>query len=96
MDNKMKPIVQKLHQCMINSVVISCIPIIIAGCSFGPDYKQPDVKTPEGWAHNSNLSDAQVNLSDTSWWGKFNDPVLNNLIIQALENNNNIHHNKKN
>jgi len=70
---------------------ITGLAILSAGCSLlGPDYQQPDVKTPSTWAHNNNLNNPQLKLSDTSWWEEFNDPVLNNLINQALDNNSNI------
>lgn len=71
-------------------LIVAIIAALAGGCSFGPDYRQPDVATPNAWAHNNNLSESTANLSDISWWEKFNDPVLNNLINQALENNNNI------
>src|SRR5579863_428625 len=76
---------------VLGCIFITWITTLIAGCSLlGPDYEQTDVKAPGKWAHTNNLNDAQLKLSDTSWWEQFNDPVLNNLINQALENNNNI------
>lgn len=87
MDKKMK------LKMIVKQLAIAGTTIALTGCSlFGPDYKQPVVDTPQTWAHanESGLSDAQSNLSDVSWWEKFNDPVLNDLINQALENNNNI------
>lgn len=87
----MKIIITKLNSGIYSTTFISCIAAMLTSCSLlGPDYKQPNVETPQAWAHNSNLANAQLNLSDTNWWEKFNDPVLNNLINLALENNNNI------
>jgi multidrug efflux system outer membrane protein len=79
------------HSC--EKLGMTLITTLIAGCSLlGPDYKQPNVETPQNWAHNThnNIDNAQTNFSDTSWWKKFNDPVLDDMIEQALKNNNNI------
>ncbi|MCC2625382.1 MAG: hypothetical protein K0R14_1255 [Burkholderiales bacterium] len=79
---------------ILSNTFIIGLGTLIAGCSLlGPDYKQPNVDTPQNWAHNThngNLGSPQQNFSDTSWWKKFNDPVLDNMIEQALKNNNNI------
>ncbi|MCC2644971.1 MAG: hypothetical protein K0R94_749, partial [Burkholderiales bacterium] len=87
----MKLIVKKINCCLLTNTFICLIATIVTSCSlFGPDYTQPNITAPEAWAHNNPLSPTQLNLSDTKWWEKFNDPVLNDLITQALENNNNI------
>ncbi len=62
----------------------------ISGCSLlGPDYVKPNINTPSDWSSaNSNTNESGI--SDTAWWHQFNDPVLNDMIHQALMNNNNI------
>lgn len=69
------------------------LPVLIGGCGLmGPTYKEPVIDTPDQW--QSLPANAQVesgvNLSDRSWWTKFDDPILDDLIEQALANNNNI------
>ncbi|VEG92063.1 efflux transporter outer membrane subunit [Legionella spiritensis] len=61
---------------------------LLTGCTVGPDYKNPELKTSSKWsatkrAHQA-TSPAPVNLS---WWKEFNDPLLNEYIRQAANNN---------
>jgi NodT family efflux transporter outer membrane factor (OMF) lipoprotein len=71
------------------------ITISFTACSlFGPEYKKPTIDTPANW-NNESMPENKVkisgeNISDTAWWTKFNDPVLNQLIIDALAHNNNL------
>ncbi|GAB4262303.1 MAG: efflux transporter outer membrane subunit [Methylomicrobium sp.] len=58
---------------------------LLSGCFLiGPDYQKPDVTVPEQWRFAAH--DAQ-NTANLAWWQQFNDPVLNRLIAQGLENN---------
>lgn len=57
---------------------------LLSGCLIGPDYFRPEVKTPQNF--RTEITDAQ-NTADTEWWKEFQDPVLDELIITALENN---------
>jgi len=58
----------------------------LAGCMVGPDYKRPDVDTPKAYLYEP--KDAAV--ADLEWWKRFEDPVLDRLIAEALANNKNI------
>lgn len=77
----------KLRQ--LNLVLLT---LALAGCSLlGPDYSRPDVNAPASWnSLNSGNASESANISDTAWWKQFNDPMLNDMIDQALKNNNNI------
>jgi multidrug efflux system outer membrane protein len=60
--------------------------LAIAGCTLGPDYKQPDASPPT--AFRSQLSPADASsLADLPWWEVFGDEALQRLITEALENN---------
>ena len=50
----------------------------------GPNYQRPGVDTPEAWRFQEKEVKEVVN---TQWWGQFNDPVLNDLITIALQEN---------
>ncbi len=65
---------------------------ILSGCGLlGPDYKEPNINEPSDWnSGKSNISESGVLMSDTAWWEQFDDPQLNEMIHQALVNNNNI------
>ena len=54
------------------------------GCAVGPDYERPEIDEPQGW--RIEYAEA-ANVVNTAWWEQFNDPVLNDLINTALEQN---------
>jgi outer membrane protein, multidrug efflux system len=58
---------------------------LLAGCAVGPDYKRPDVQTPDGFR----FAERQTtnSLGDLPWWQVFKDPILQGLIGTALTNN---------
>jgi len=55
-----------------------------AGCTVGPDYVKPEVDVPEDWRFEYKEMTGTVN---TAWWRQFQDPVFDELIQTALENN---------
>jgi len=50
----------------------------------GPDYRRSAVETPSAYRYE--IKDAQK-TANTAWWQQFGDPVLDDLIAQALANN---------
>lgn len=58
---------------------------LAAGCTLGPDYARPEVPLPEGW-REIGAAEAQ-SLADVPWWELFEDPVLQELIRIALQEN---------
>ncbi|MCE2706151.1 MAG: efflux transporter outer membrane subunit [Proteobacteria bacterium] len=78
----------------LKKIILMILPIMASSCAiFGPSYEKPVVETPQTWqSHPTNVQfvESGVNLSDMSWWNRFNDEKLNELINQALENNNDI------
>ncbi|NQD36689.1 efflux transporter outer membrane subunit [Permianibacter sp. IMCC34836] len=60
---------------------------VLAGCAIGPDYQRPDLDLPEQWQTSAPLT-AQVELAQ--WWRSFNDPVLETLINESLQQNSNL------
>lgn len=77
---------------MIRSVSISiCGFIALAGCTVGPDYAAPEIKVPPSYANaaarsGENQVDASV-VAIAQWWTRFDDPVLDGLVEQALASN---------
>jgi outer membrane protein, multidrug efflux system len=59
----------------------------LAGCTLGPDYRRPLVESPKAFQYE--IRDA-ADTSDTLWWKQFGDPVLDQLIDEALAHNTNI------
>jgi len=61
--------------------------VSLSGCMVGPDYRRPTVEIPPSYRYES--KDAQTTVN-TVWWKQFGDPVLDDLIAQALANNRDI------
>jgi multidrug efflux system outer membrane protein len=59
--------------------------LMLCACTIvGPDYVRPNVETPSAWTVSY---DAAADLVNTTWWQHFNDPVLDELITTALNEN---------
>jgi len=54
------------------------------GCKLGPDYVQPPVSVPGTWREAVPPGESIANLP---WWEVFRDPVLRDLIQEALAQN---------
>lgn len=60
------------------------ITAVLTGCTVGPDYVRPDIKSPDQW----NVEyQAAADLANTAWWKQFGDPVLDSLIETAVRGN---------
>jgi multidrug efflux system outer membrane protein len=57
---------------------------LTAGCAVGPDYRRPEVETPELWRVEYEFA---ADVANTRWWQQFDDPALNDLIDIALREN---------
>jgi multidrug efflux system outer membrane protein len=72
------------------------VAVVIQGCiSVGPDYKRPDSSSvvPTEFAVVSNDTEKQEQIAvpiSSTWWELYQDPVLNDLVAKALENNTDI------
>ena len=65
-------------------LILTLIALALSGCAVGPNYVRPAVDTPPAWR----ITDAEAkDVANTAWWGQFNDPVLDNLIHSALQEN---------
>ncbi len=61
--------------------------MLIAGCAVGPDYQSPTVEMPDQW-HQQLLADFfEDEPPSAAWWEMLNDLILNDLILQARQNN---------
>jgi multidrug efflux system outer membrane protein len=65
------------------SVVVAAA--LVGGCAIGPDYKRPAVANPEMFRGQA-MAEA-VSFADAPWWEVFQDPILKELIADALHNN---------
>jgi outer membrane protein, multidrug efflux system len=73
--------------------VRACIAVILglllAGCQVGPNYKRPPVEAPGVYRGDSQsaLAPSSEPLGEEKWWEVFQDPVLQQLIRTAIEQN---------
>ncbi len=69
---------------MRKPLIVALLALLAGGCMVGPDYVRPPVDAPAAWR----LGEPEVrNLANTPWWEQFGDPVLNDLIAEALRAN---------
>ena len=71
----------RLHSLVMLSALLPACTLL------GPDYKRPDVEVPPQYSVPGvpqGQAEAQV---PSTWWELYHDPVLNDLVTQALKNN---------
>jgi len=66
-------------------VWIVVVAAVLSGCAIGPDYKRPAVAKPE--IFRGQATTEALSFADAPWWEAFQDPILRNLIQDALRNN---------
>ena len=65
--------------------------LVLWGCAVGPDYRRPELNTPEGWSRlgeaggPTKYTDKAEDLRQ--WWLKLEEPLLSELIDEALQAN---------
>ena len=62
--------------------------LLFSGCTLvGPDYVKPTAQEPKQWLESANpkIESKEVDFSD--WWTVFNDPVVNELVEAAYQQN---------
>ena len=64
-------------------IIFIMVAIWVTGCMMGPDYKRPAINTPQSFRYAPKEA---VETANTDWWKQFNDPVLDQLIAEALAN----------
>jgi multidrug efflux system outer membrane protein len=63
---------------------LAVVTLGLAGCMVGPDYERPSVDAPAAFR----FEPRQVaQTADTEWWKQYGDPVLDQLIADALAAN---------
>lgn len=66
--------------------LITVCAFVLVGCMVGPDYVRPKVDVPAAFRNPAGEADAKKAV-DIEWWRQFQDPALDRLIREALENN---------
>lgn len=64
---------------------------LLAACApVGPDFVKPEVELPPGWTETGNIGIEATVIEQPQWWRVFDDPVLNQLVETAWQQNNNL------
>lgn len=58
--------------------------LTLYSCNFAPRYSRMVDEVPQEWRV---VSDDTPTIANMNWWKELNDPVLNDLIVEALDNN---------
>ena len=81
---------RSLTSCPTNAALAAiCVcAALLAGCTMGPNYQRPQVKTPANFRAPEPLPAPQAaSLADLKWWDVFKDAKLQELIRAALAAN---------
>ena len=76
---------KKLKRLNKKSVLLAGLALFATSCTVGPDFVKPTINETEAYREEFFASDSSV--ANLPWWEMFGDTVLQNLIIEALENN---------
>ncbi len=69
------------------------VPLLLGGCAVGPDYQRPDLDLPQHWqaVQTSATPDAarprKADSAGERWWMLYADPLLDQMIDEALRYN---------
>ena len=66
-------------------LVSGAVALLAAGCAVGPDYHRPETQVPS--AYRFAADSAPDSFADRGWWEIYQDPVLLDLLKEALANN---------
>jgi multidrug efflux system outer membrane protein len=72
---------------MSKGIISFVLAVMLSACTLGPDYRRPVVNPPSSWRFDEKEA---KEVANTEWWEQFGDPVLNELIRSALQENKDI------
>ncbi|HHA18860.1 MAG: transporter [Gammaproteobacteria bacterium] len=74
-------------------IIIIALTALMSACTtLGPDFEKPEVAVSEQWMDDENSAiDSKAEDIKAQWWTVFNDPVLDELIDTAYQQNLDLH-----
>ncbi|MBZ0155151.1 MAG: efflux transporter outer membrane subunit [Alphaproteobacteria bacterium] len=78
------PLRKKTCLTVARGLLVCLLAGLISACTTGKEYQRPHVDVPTGWRVDY---EAAAGLANTAWWEQFRDPVLDELIKTALNEN---------
>jgi multidrug efflux system outer membrane protein len=70
---------------MRKTLALTLLTLCLAGCAVGPKYKRPTLQPPD--KYYTETAPQSNSIADLGWWELFKDPVLQQLIQEALKSN---------
>lgn len=67
------------------SIVAAVPALLVMACALGPDYHRPETKVPAAFRFEPTAT--TESFADQGWWQVYQDPTLQSLIREALDNN---------
>lgn len=67
-------------------VAVLVLSALLGGCAVGPNYKRPEMSSPSQYRFVEGEAEA-ASLADLQFWQVFEDPVLQGLIRESIDNN---------
>ena len=71
----------------VGTAMVSAVAAMLGGCTVGPDYERPQLDVPASWSTAAAEASQEKLELLSEWWVQFDDPVLTDLIEQAVANN---------
>src|SRR5262245_41560149 len=71
---------------MKQTAFVVVVALLVSGCMVGPDYSRPPVIVPDNYRFAIAPATAE-SIADLPWFDVFRDPVLQQLVREALQNN---------
>lgn len=71
-------------------IFLLSLAVLLGGCTVGPKYKRPSIQAPAAYRDASSEQTSAASFGNEKWWNVFQDPVLQQLIRQALRQNFNV------
>jgi len=72
----------------MKKLLFLAIAVLLAGCAVGPNYKRPTVNVPTDYRDSMAAQTAAASsFGNENWWQVYQDPVLEQLIHTALQQN---------
>src|SRR5438105_9441882 len=69
----------------LRSIVAAIPALLVMACALGPDYHRPETKVPAAFRFEP--TPTTESFADQGWWQVYQDPTLQSLIREALDNN---------
>src|SRR5712672_3434999 len=77
---------------VVETVVAGLLILMMAACNVGPNYKRPATSTPQSFRgalapEVAAPAQGETSIGDQKWSTIFQDPILQRLVAEALQNN---------